>query len=111
MVHFIELVLVLIILIVVGIPLFTQVSIKTVFSARDPELELYKHLLVRKEETLLSIKELEFDNKTGKLSSEDFAITKKKLEKEALYVFEEIDRLEKEHAKTSFKNSKKLEMV
>ena len=111
MVHFIELVLVLAILIIVGIPLFTQVSIKTLFSACDPELERYKHLLVRKEEILLSIKELEFDNKTGKLSPEDFESTKKKLEAEALDVLGEIDRLEKEHAKTSFKNSKKLEMV
>ena len=111
MVHFIELVLVLTILIIVGIPLFTQVSLKGLFSGRDPGLERYKHLLVRKEEILLSIKELEFDNKTGKLSPEDFESTKKKLESEALEVLGEIDRLEKEHKKGSSKTSKKLEMV
>ena len=106
MIHFIELLLVLTILIIVGIPLFTKVSIKSLLFPRDQELECYKHLLVRKEEILLSIKELEFDNKTGKLSPEDFESTTKKLEIEALEVLVEIDQLEKEYKKNASKDSK-----
>ena len=49
----------------VGIPLFSKKSIKNLFVSRDPALEEYKHLLVRKEEVLLSIKELDFDLETG----------------------------------------------
>ena len=111
MVHFIELILVLVILIIVGIPLFVQISAQRLFSSRDPKLERYKHLLVRKEEILLSIKELEFDNKTGKLSPEDFESTNKKLETEALDILGAIDRLEKEQRRNSDEPSKKLEMV
>ena len=111
MVHFIELVLIVTILIIVGIPLFTQASIESLFCVRDPELERFKHLLVRKEATLLSIKELEFDNKTGKLSPEDFKSAKKKLETEAFDVLGEIDRFEKEHKKDAGKTLKKLKTV
>ena len=89
------------ILVIVGIPLFTQVSVRSLFSVRKPEVDLYKHLLVRKEEILISIKELEFDNKTGKLSLEDFEDTKKRLEGEALEVLEEIDKLEKKQKNSS----------
>ena len=111
MVHFIELALVFVILAAVGIPLFARVSAGPLFVKRDPELERYKHLLVRKEEILLSIKELEFDNKTGKLSQEDYQSSRKKLETEALETLEEIDRMEKEHKSGSAKISAKLETV
>lgn len=96
LVHFIELLLVVGILILVGIPLFRKFPGKKLFSARDPILEEYKHMLVRKEETLLSIKELEFDFKTGKISQEDYEQMREKLEAEAVAVLERIDQLEKE---------------
>lgn len=111
MVHFIELVFVFIILMLVGLPLFTSVTLKELFRPRDYDLEHYKHLLVRKEETLVSIKELEFDFKTGKLSDEDFAAMKKKLEGEALAVLEEIDSMESVKKKNSRKSSNSLQMV
>lgn len=96
LVHFIELLLVLGILILVGIPLFRKLPGKKLFSTRDPILEEYKHMLVRKEETLLSIKELEFDFKTGKMSQEDYGQMRKKMEAEAVALLERIDQLEKE---------------
>lgn len=94
LVHFIELLLVVGILILVGFPLFQKFQSKTLFSARNPAAEEYKHLLVRKEEVLLSIKELEFDFRTEKISEEDFEQTKKDLEGEALAILEKIDPLE-----------------
>lgn len=111
MVHFIELALVIVILVVVGIPLFGKAGRGNVFAASDPDLERYKHLLVRKEEILLGIKELEFDFKTEKLSPEDFENTRNKLQAEALATLEEIDRLEKEHSTKPGKSSRKMEMA
>ena len=93
--------LVLTILAAVGIPLFAKISASSLFVERDPQLERYKHLLVRKEEIFLSIKELEFDYKTGKLSQEDYKSSQRKLEAEALETLEEIDLMEKEHTPQS----------
>ena len=59
-VHFIQLIVVLIILIAVGVPLFRGLSKIKLFLKLDASGEEYKHLLVRKEEVLLSIKDLEF---------------------------------------------------
>tara|TARA_B100000686_G_scaffold349311_1_gene442401 strand:+ start:2692 stop:2988 length:297 start_codon:yes stop_codon:yes gene_type:complete len=95
----------------VGAPLFVKVSTGQLFVKRDPELEHYKHLLVRKEEILLSIKELEFDNKTGKLSEKDYESSRKKLESEALESLERIDLMERKHKNGSCKVSTKLEVV
>jgi hypothetical protein len=95
LVHFFQLLLVVAILALVGIPLFSPKTIKNLFVSRDPALEEYKHLLVRKEEVLLSIKELEFDLETGKLSDSDYASMKEKLQMEAVSILEKIDTLEK----------------
>ena len=84
-----------VILTFVGIPLFSKKTIKSLFVRRDPVFEEYKHLLVRKEEVLLSIKELEFDLETGKLSDYDYALMKEKLQQEAVSILENIDILEK----------------
>tara|TARA_B100000686_G_scaffold295208_1_gene325905 strand:- start:422 stop:736 length:315 start_codon:yes stop_codon:yes gene_type:complete len=103
--------LVLIILATVGIPLFAEITGNFLFIERDPKLEQYKHLLVRKEEILLSIKELEFDYKTGKLSQEDYKSSQRKLEAEALETLEEIDLMEKEHKTSPDKKSNNLEVT
>jgi len=95
LVHFFQLLFVVGILALVGVPLFSNKAIKNLFVARDPALEEYKHLLVRKEEVLLSIKELDFDLETGKLSDSDFASMKEKLQLEAVKILEKIDTLEK----------------
>ena len=97
--HFIELLLIAGIIIAVGIPLFGKLPKIRPFPEIDPMEEEFKHLLVRKEEVLLSIKELEVDLKTDKISNEDYEISRKKLEGEAIATLEQIDRLEKDRKK------------
>lgn len=95
-VNFLEFILIAVVLLLVGIPLFSKFPPRRLFAPLDLETEEYKHLLVRKEEILLAIKEVEFDLKTDKMSDDDFQIVRKKLEDEALSVMERIDQLEKE---------------
>lgn len=102
-INFLQLILVLAILIVVGIPLFGKLSNKKLYSAVDPSAEEFKHLLVRKEEVLLSIKEMEFDYKTEKFSEVDYQTLRHKLEAEALTILDKIDALEK-NLKKKWKN-------
>ncbi len=104
-VHFIELLLLFGVLMLVGIPLFRGLSGLRLFAARDKLGEEYRHLLVRKEEVLLSIKDLEFDLKTSKVSEEDYADLRHRLEMEAASILEKLDSLEKEK-KASRKDSK-----
>lgn len=94
--NFLELVLVVAILIAVGIPLFSKLPPRRLFKPLDPAEEEYKHLLVRKEEVLLAIKELEFDFKTDKISKPDYEALHNKLEQEAVDLLEKIDDLEKQ---------------
>ena len=93
-VHFLELIFVVIVLLVVGIPLFGKLQFKKLVEAVEPESDEYKHLLVRKEETLISIKELEFDFNTEKISESDYQELRKKLEVEATELIEKLDQLE-----------------
>lgn len=102
--NFLQLILVILILIAVGIPLFSKLPRRRLFKPLDSAEEEYKHLLVRKEEVLLAIKELEFDFNTDKISKVDFDALLRKLEREALDYLEKIDDLEKrlkEKKKTS----------
>jgi hypothetical protein len=93
-VHFLELIFVVVILLVVGIPLFGKLQLKKLVEAVDPDSDEYKHLLVRKEETLISIKELEFDLNTEKISESDYKELRKKLEAEATDLIGRLDQLE-----------------
>ena len=93
-VHFLELIFVVIVLLVVGIPLFSKLQLKKLVEAVDPDSDEYKHLLVRKEETLISIKELEFDFNTEKISESDYQELRKKLEAEATELIKKLDQLE-----------------
>ena len=93
-VHFLELIFVVIVLLVVGIPLFGKLQFKKLVEAVEPESDEYKHLLVRKEETLISIKELEFDFNTEKISESDCQELRKKLEAEATELIKKLDQLE-----------------
>ena len=93
-VHFLELIFVVIVLLVVGIPLFGKLQLKKLVEAVDPDSDKYKHLLMRKEETLISIKELEFDFNTEKISESDYQELRKKLEAEATELIEKLDQLE-----------------
>jgi hypothetical protein len=93
-VHFLELIFVVVVLLLVGIPLFGKLQLKKLVEAVDPDSDEYKHLLVRKEETLISIKELEFDLNTEKISESDYKELRKKLEAEATELIEKLDQLE-----------------
>ena len=93
-VHFLELIFVVVVLLVVGIPLFGKLQLKKLVEAVDPDSDEYKHLLVRKEETLISIKELEFDFNTEKISESDYQELRKKLEAEATELIKRLDQLE-----------------
>ena len=93
-VHFLELIFVVIVLLVVGIPLFGKLQLKKLVEAVDPDSDEYKHLLVRKEETLISIKELEFDFNTEKIYESDYQELRKKLEAEATELIGRLDQLE-----------------
>ena len=94
-VHFLELIFVVAVLLLVGIPLFGKFQYKKkLVEAVNPQNDEYKHLLVRKEETLISIKELEFDLTAEKISNADYQELRKRLEAEANEIIERLDRLE-----------------
>ena len=99
-VHFLELLFVVVVLLLVGIPLFGKLQLKKLVETVDPHSDEYKHLLVRKEETLISIKELESDLNTEKISDSDYQELRKKLEAEANEIIERLDQLEQSRKKT-----------
>ncbi len=109
-VHFIQLILVLAILGAVGVPLFRGLSKIKLFAKLDESGEEYKHLLVRKEEVLLSIKDLEFDRTTNKVSEKDYQTQRKKLEMETVTILERMEELEKDKKKGK-KSSKPAKVV
>jgi hypothetical protein len=98
-IHFLELIVIVAILLAVGIPLFGKIKSKKLVEAVDASSDSYKHLLVRKEETLISIKELEFDYSTDKVSEPDYKELRQKLEKEAEAILGNLDQLEQERKK------------
>ena len=105
-VHFLELIFVVVVLLVVGIPLFGKLQLKKLVEAVDPDSDEYKHLLVRKEETLISIKELEFDFNTEKISESDYQELRKKLEAEATELIGRLDQLEQGRKKNKSTKSR-----
>jgi hypothetical protein len=105
-VHFLELIFVVVVLLVVGIPLFGKLQLKKLVEAVDPDSDEYKHLLVRKEETLISIKELEFDFNTEKISESDYQELRKKLEAEATELIGRLDQLEQDRKKNKSAKSR-----
>lgn len=109
--HLIEFIVVAAILALVGIPLFSKLSGKRLYSPLDPAGEEYKHLLVRKEEVLLSIKELEFDLQADKISQSDYDTLRAKMEEEALQIMKRIDELEQQLKTQGKKKSKKSKQV
>ena len=105
--NLIELLLIAVIIIAIGIPLFGKLPNTRPFSEIDPVEEEFKHLLVRKEELLLSLKELEVDLQADKISTEDSDALRSKIEGEAIAILERIDELKKnkkKHSKSASKN-------
>jgi Sec-independent protein translocase protein TatA len=103
-IHFLELILIVVILLIVGVPLFGELKLKKLVEPVDPAIDEYKHLLVRKEETLISIKELEFDFNTEKISEPDYKELLHRLEKEAMRILEHLDQLERGRKKDKPQN-------
>ena len=93
-IHFLELIFVVAVLLLVGIPLFGKLQYKKLVETVNPENDEYKHLLVRKEEALISIKELEFDLSAEKISNVDYQDLRKRIEAEANEIIERLDQLE-----------------
>ena len=93
-IHFLELIFVVAVLLLVGIPLFGKFQYKKLVENVNPENDEYKHLLVRKEEILISIKELEFDLSAEKISNVDYQDLRKRIEAEANEIIERLDQLE-----------------
>ncbi|MBT5028390.1 MAG: hypothetical protein HOM97_08355 [Nitrospina sp.] len=104
-IHFLELIVIVAILLVVGIPLFGKLKLKKLVEAVDVASDKYKHLLVRKEETLISLKDLEFDFSTDKISEPDYKQLRHKLEREAEVILETLDQLEQERRKNKPRKS------
>ena len=105
-VHFVELIFVVAILFLVGVPLFGKLQFKKLVESINPDSDEYKHLLVRKEETLISIKELEFDLGAEKISEKDYQDLRKKMETEANEIIERLDQLEQSRNKNKSAKSR-----
>ena len=105
-VHFVELIFVVAILFLVGVPLFGKLQFKKLVESINPDSDEYKHLLVRKEETLISIKELEFDLGAEKISEKDYQDLRKKMETEANEIIERLDQLEQSRNKNKSSKSR-----
>lgn len=103
-IHFIELLVVVAVLLAIGIPLFSKAPGTKLFTVPEKTGEEYKHLLVRKEELLLSIKELELDFKIDKVSQEDYSDLRNKLEIEVTGILDRLDQLETVKKKGGKKN-------
>ena len=105
--NLVELLLIAVIIIAIGVPLFGKLPNTRPFSKIDTVEEEFKHLLVRKEELLLSLKELEVDLQADKISIEDSDALRNKIEGEAIVILERIDELKKnkkKHGKSASKN-------
>jgi len=72
----------------VGYPIFKKSGIK----GRESEVnEALGELIYKKEAVYTSIKDLDFDYRTGKLSEDDYKELKEKYEVEALHILKDID--------------------
>src|SRR3989338_2902993 len=78
----------------VGYPFFKRSPIGQGFSPADrgeAEASHYNELIHKKETAYITIKDLEFDYRTGKLSQADYMELKNRYEAEALQTLKEID--------------------
>ena len=101
-----EIVLVVVVLSLLAMPLFRKVDEEYILTQKlsAEEGDQYHQLLARKENLLEAIKDLSFDFETGKLSEEDYNLTKADFELQAIEVIKEVDEMktkaEAEHART-----------
>ena len=102
----IELLLIITVSVVVGYPLFVKMP-RSMMGVRNINTNGLPHLLVQKEVAYATLKDLDFDFKTGKLSDEDYRELKTQYEKEAIGILEKIDNLSKKQSHPAGKKKKK----
>ena len=102
---FSELFLMLLVGLVVGYPLFLnrKLGLK---ESEDFDPKGLSHLLVQKEVAYATLKDLDFDFKTGKLSEEDYQELKTRYKNEALNILEKIDNVSREKLPSTKKKGK-----
>lgn len=94
MITFVEILIFISAMFFVGYPFFKRSPIGQGFSPADrgeAEASHYNELVHKKETAYITIKDLEFDYRTGKLSQADYMELKNRYEAEALQTLKEID--------------------
>ena len=76
----------------VGYPIFKRQEARV----KTQENEALGELIHKKEAVYISIKDLDFDYRTGKLSEDDYKELKERYELEALHILKDIDDSERE---------------
>lgn len=90
-----EVLLILIVSAAVGYPLFSKKQPTVVAGLENMGQNGLPHLLVQKEVAYATLKDLDFDFNTGKLSDEDYQQLKNRYEQEAMAILEKIDQISK----------------
>ena len=103
---FIQLLLIIIVSAVVGYPLLAKKS-RNLMGVGNFNHNGLPHLLVQKEVAYATLKDLDFDFKTGKLSDEDYQELKTQYEKEAIDILEKIDAHSKKQLVSGGKRKRK----
>jgi hypothetical protein len=103
---FSELFLVILVSLVVGYPLFFHKK-QGFKESEDFDPKGLSHLLVQKDVAYATLKDLDFDFKTGKLSEEDYQELKTRYRNEALNILEKIDNISKKKLPSTIKKAKK----
>ena len=102
----IELAIILFSLAYIGLPLFRKQAYGTVPGQARENEELHR-LLTLKENAYQTIKDIQFDHETGKISEEDYSELLSRYEGEAMDILKEIDIFKNSRQKNSSKKKKK----
>lgn len=102
---FFQLLLIITVSVVVGFPLFTK-KLRSMMGVRNFNPNGLPHLLVQKEVAYATLKDLDFDFKTGKLSGIDHQELKTQYEKEAINILEKIDKISKKQLHSASKKKR-----
>ncbi len=102
----IELLIILLSLAYIGLPLFRKQAYDAI-PGQASENEKLHRLLTLKENAYQTIKDIQFDYKTGKISEEDYSELLSRYEGEAMDILKEIDNFQKSRKKNSTNKNKK----
>lgn len=103
---FFELLIITVVSFVVGYPLFSKKKRK-ILGDENFDRNGLPHLLIQKEVAYETLKDLDFDFRTGKLSEEDFQELKARYREEALNILEKIDKISKKQPQLAPPKGKK----